>query len=121
MLPTQAPLGAMTVARRLYWVPRGQGLWGRNCSSEGTLKTEGWQAGDCWGTLPAYGYKRATSQMNSLQKGMNILQSWKVRGARACSGHQTECSLPGSVGRLQVNGLFLLSGPNRSSSLLCRA
>lgn len=40
---------------------------------------------------------------------------------RASSGHLAECSLPGSVGRLQVNGLLLLSGPNRSSSLLCRA
>lgn len=36
------------------------------------------------------------------------------RGSRAAG-------LPGSVGRLQVKALLLFSGPNRSSSLLCRA
>lgn len=73
--------------------------------------------------LPAYGYQSGTSQMNSLQKGLKYHPAELEGEARAgaSSGRGTECSSPGSVGRLQVNGLFLLSGPNRSSSLLCRA
>lgn len=52
----------------------------------------------------------------------DILQSWKVRrGSGLALGIRVEYTLPGSVGRLQVNGLLLLSGPNCSSSLLCRA
>lgn len=45
-----------------------------------------------------------------------VWQDARLPGLRDWDGR-----LPGSTGRLQVNGLVLFSGPNRSSSLLCKA